>query len=330
MALTNSQYDLIMRRYNDIQLLQRHAQEERIREACEKLPRLAEINAEVSAAALSEARRRLSGQEAGNGPSLDEKLTDLAEERRALLLSAGYPEDYLELRYNCPLCRDTGYVGGRKCVCFQKEAIRILCEQSNLSQIPGETDFSRFSIEYYPEGMINPVSRLSARQEAEKALRQANAFVRNFFDEPGRNLYFYGDVGVGKTFLSCCIGRELLKQGASVLYLSAIDLFELLGQETFSGEDSTDFRDTVFDCDLLIVDDLGTELTNSFVSSRLFLCVNERILRGRSTILSTNLSLEKFADTFSERTFSRIMGAYDLIHLSGKDIRIQKKIAGGQ
>ena len=121
------------------------------------------------------------------------------------------------------------------------------------------------------------------------------------------NLFLYGSTGVGKTFLSHCIASELLKTAHCVLYFSAFDLFDRLAQTAFSRKSETDPGDDfILDCDLLIIDDLGTELTNSFVSSQLFLCINERISRRKSTIISTNLKLEDFSATYSERTFSRI------------------------
>ena len=157
----------------------------------------------------------------------------------------------------------------------------------------------------------------------------SQAFVRNF-GSSFENLFFYGDTGVGKTFLSHCIARELIEQSFCVIYFTAFDLFDLFARYTFSSsEEAKDAHANIFDCDLLIIDDLGTELTNSFVSSQLFLCINERILRKKSTIISTNLPLDRFMETYSERTFSRISSNYTIIKLFGNDIRIQKKLLGG-
>ena len=124
--------------------------------------------------------------------------------------------------------------------------------------------------------------------------------------------------------------RELIEQSFCVIYFTAFDLFDLFARYTFSSsEEAKDAHANIFDCDLLIIDDLGTELTNSFVSSQLFLCINERILRKKSTIISTNLPLDRFMETYSERTFSRISSNYTIIKLFGNDIRIQKKLLGG-
>ena len=176
---------------------------------------------------------------------------------------------------------------------------------------------------------MNSDNGLNAHQTAELALQHAKHFVSDFTGS-FENLCFYGDTGVGKTFLSHCIAKELMDSGHSVLYLTAFDLFEVLEQNKFYTSDETrEAHLHLFECDLLIIDDLGTELTNSFVSSQLFLCINERILRKKSTIISMNLSLAQFAETYSERTFSRILSHYKMIRLFGNDIRIQKQLSGG-
>ena len=151
------------------------------------------------------------------------------------------------------------------------------------------------------------------------------------FDSRFQNLFFYGSTGVGKTFLSHCIANALLESSHCVLYFSAFDLFDSMAQTAFSRKSETDPGENfILDCDLLIIDDLGTELTNSFVSSQLFLCINERIARRKSTVISTNLTLEDFSATYSERTFSRLASNYQMLKLIGKDILIQKIFLGGK
>lgn len=150
------------------------------------------------------------------------------------------------------------------------------------------------------------------------------------FDTKGGNLLFYGETGVGKTFLTHCIAKELLESAHSVIYFTAFDLFELFSAATFRRSHEEDEvmqrHSSIFDCDLLIIDDLGTEMTNSFVSSQLFLCINERLMNGKSTIISTNLSLEALRDLYSERVFSRISSSFQMRKLIGKDIRLLKKL----
>lgn len=328
MALTNPQYDSIMRMYNQRQLRHRHEQEERRRIAYQKIPRLPEIDADIASISVKKARDMLNG-----GPyaslDLEAAIRDLAAERKALLAANGFPEDYLEPSWDCPLCRDTGYIEGRKCTCFQKAEAELLYAQSRLDEVLDRENFDTFCLDYYSDTLKNPATNLSSRQTARAALARCRSFADNFGS--GDNLFLYGDTGVGKTFLSHCIAKELLDRSFCVIYFTAFDLFELFARHTFAGsEEAKDVHSSIFTCDLLIIDDLGTELTNSFVASQLFLCINERLLRRKSTIISTNLTLDRFAETYSERTFSRISSNYTIIKLFGNDIRIQKKLLGGK
>lgn len=328
MPLQNFQYDTIMREYNKIQSRNRHILEQHKAEAYEKIPRLREIDDEVATLSARKARALLNREESST-EDLKAAISLLSQERKALLLCNSYPEDYLELPYNCPLCQDTGYIGSQKCTCFKKAEIELLYAQSNLKEIIKKENFDHFSFDYYSDTMKNEATGLTERETARRAYDIARGFVRDF-DSSFNNLFLYGDTGVGKTFLSHCIARELLESAHCVMYFSAFDLFDLLAGSTFSRKGSTEGEEFVFDSDLLIIDDLGTELTNSFVSSQLFLCINERIMRKKSTIISTNLKLENFSETYSERTFSRIASNYHMVKLVGKDIRIQKIFLGGK
>ena len=329
MALQNFQYYKIMRDYNRKQAENYHRYEQRIAETHEKFPRLKEIDEEVASLSASKARALLTGTASGTA-DLKKSIAALRRERETLLAANGYPEDYLEMTYSCPLCQDTGYVEDKKCSCFKKAEVELLYAQSNLREILQKENFEHFSFDYYSDTIKNDATGLSSLETAQRAYDTAKDFVNNF-DRKFQNLFIYGNTGVGKTFLSHCIAHELLDTSHCVLYFSAYDLFDMLAQSAFSRKsDSLQEEDIIFDCDLLIIDDLGTELTNSFVSSQLFLCINERIMRRKSTIISTNLQLENFSDTYSERTFSRIVSNYQMVKLIGKDIRIQKIFSGGK
>ena len=329
MALQNFQYDTIMREYSRRQSRTRRELEERRQEAFRRIPRLAQIDEEVASLSAAGARSLLTGA-GGSVEDLRKKIAVLSEERVSLLKENGYPDDYLEPRYVCPLCQDTGYIGSRKCSCFKKAEIELLYTQSNLSEVLEKENFEHFSFDWYSDTIKNEATGQSALETARHAYNAAREFVRTF-DSEFRNLFLYGSTGVGKTFLSHCIARELLKTAHCVLYFSAYDLFDRLARTTFSRrDDNSGEEDFIYDCDLLIIDDLGTELTNSFVSSELFFCINERIARRKSTVISTNLSIEDFSAAYSERTFSRIASNYQMLKLVGKDIRIQKIFLGGK
>lgn len=327
MSLQNFQYDIIMREYSRRQSQVQNELEEHRKEAFQKVPRLLEIDQTVASLSAEKIRTMLQGHH-GSLEDLKEEIAVLADERKALLRKNGFSPDYLEPHYYCPLCQDTGYVDGHKCSCFKKAEIELLYTQSNLTEILQKENFEHFSFDYYSDTMKNEATGLTERETARRAYDIARGFVRDF-DDSFENLFLYGDTGVGKTFLSHCIAHELLESAHCVMYFSAFDLFDLLADSKFS-RDKTEGQEFVFDSDLLIIDDLGTELTNSFVSSQLFLCINERIMRRKSTIISTNLKLENFSDTYSERTFSRIASNYRMVKLEGKDIRIQKIFLGGK
>lgn len=328
MALKNTQYEAIIREYNRKQLDNRREQEQRIQLAHERLPELTEIDREIASLSVQGARALINGESA----SLDELKLEIAaygRRREILLKEGGFPADFLEMHYNCPDCRDTGYIENQKCHCFKQAEINLLYTQSNLSSILETENFGTFSYDYYPENLRDPATGRSALENIRRIVEESLCFIQNF-DKEGGNLLFYGATGVGKTFLTHCIAKELLESTHSVIYFTAFDLFELLSQAVFrhgqSEEELHQMHSSIFDCDLLIIDDLGTEVTNSFVSSQLFLCINERLMNNRSTIISTNLSLESLRDLYSERVFSRISSNFRLRRIIGEDIRLLKKL----
>ncbi len=322
MALSNSQYEAIRKEYQRTRDENRILAEARLREVCEAVPEYLPLSESVSTLSVARARRMLEGDEDALS-GLHQELAELACRRKCLLAEHGFPEDYLEPIYRCPDCQDTGYVTSdqglkTKCHCFRQQEISLLYAQSHIQELIERENFSVLSYEYYQGEDL---------RRFEAAVGISRKFIREF-GEVCRNLFFYGTVGTGKSFLSGCIARELLQRGCSVLYFSAAGLFDTLARYTFDGrlKDSLqDFCEDLYGCDLLIVDDLGTEITNSFVTSALFSCLNERHLRGRSTLISTNISLEELRDRYSDRIFSRISSGFTLCKLTGPDIRILKK-----
>ncbi len=326
MPLQNYQYDTIMREYSKTQSQNRRILEERTQEIYKKIPRIHEIDEEVATLSAKKARALLSGESSGL-EDLKAAISLLSQERNALLVCNSYPEDYLELPYKCPVCQDTGYVGSQKCTCFKKAEIELLYTQSNLKEILKKENFSNFALDYYSTNFIDPKTGRSSRQVIEDALRICRNFVTSFGTD-FQNLFLYGDVGVGKTFLSNCIAKELMDKEYSVLYFSASKFFSSLAKHAFDKQDvdAQNMFELIYNCDCLIIDDLGTEYTNNFIASQFFTCINERLLNSRSTIISTNLSLDTLADLYTERSFSRITSNYIMLKLIGDDIRIKKKL----
>ena len=328
MALSNEQYDALMREYNHKQARNNQIVSYRTKELYSAVPVLSQLDEEVSSISVSSITAIFNGKDIATASAESkEKLEGLRKRRVELIKSAGFPEDYLEPPYDCPDCKDTGYINGKRCHCFTQAAINIVYKQSNISNILSKENFDYFDLNVYDEDYYDPSSNLSARANAKIALERCQNFVQNF-REKGGNLLLLGRTGCGKTFLSNCVAKALLDKGISVIYFTASELFRVFEEQTFKKNATmADIHDHIFDCDLLIIDDLGTEFQNSFTTARLFQCLNERLLRNKSTIISTNLSLEELRDTYSERITSRVFSNYEAIKLIGNDIRIKKVIS---
>ena len=325
MALSNSQHDHFMRMYEQRQLDNENRLRSRFEEVYRCLPQMKELDDRVSALSLEKAKKLLSGDESAL-QSLKSELKSISLQKHQLLTSAGFAPDYLELQYTCPDCQDTGYIDNKKCHCFKKAIIDFLYTQSNLQEILAKENFDTFSLEYYSKNHIDPLTGRSSLAAMKTALSSCRHFTDSFGKE-FHNLLLYGDTGVGKTFLSHCIAKELIDQSFSVIYFTASQLFDIFVKNRFEKDPDVQMDyEHIYDCDLLIIDDLGTEFTNSFTAAQLFVCLNERILRRKSTIISTNLDLDGLKNLYSERVFSRITSAYTVLRITGDDIRIQKKL----
>jgi DNA replication protein DnaC len=325
MPLKNSQYDAIMREYNQKQLYHKHILDEHIQELYGQYKAFQEIDEQISSLSVSCGRALLAGDPNATA-TLKSDIAKLSAERSSLLERLGYPTDYLEMQYDCEDCKDTGYIDNQKCHCFKKSTIDLLYTQSNIKDTLEKENFNTFSYDYFSNDKVDSATGMTPLANMKQIVMEVQTYIDTFDDEL-QNFFFYGLPGVGKTFLSNCIAKELLDTNHSVIYFTSFQLFDLLAKNTFTKDvNVSDIEHHVFDCDLLIIDDLGTELTNSFVSSQLFLCINERLLRSKSTIISTNLSLDRFYETYSERTFSRISSNYTMRKFSGDDIRLKKKL----
>ena len=317
MALTNKQYDSIIRTYEKRQIAHQHELREHLNQVREQLPEYAELEKQESALFLQKAEYLLD-EEKSRAMEISEDIALLRAKKANLLDRAGFPKDYLTLHYTCPDGKDTGYIDGQKCHCFRQASVALLYEQSGIQELLKQDNFDSLSYEYY-EG--------EDLERFRNAVTTCRNFIKNFQSDY-HNLFFYGTVGTGKSFLSGCVAKELIEKGNLVIYFSATQLFNELSKSTFdyrNREDLSVLQDDLFNCDLLIIDDLGTELTNTFVASQLFSCLNERHLRKKATIISTNLSLQELRDRYSDRIFSRITSNYEVCKLTGPDIRMYKK-----
>ena len=322
MNLSAAHYDAIMREYDDQRLANMRALNARTQEVYDRFPEIKQIDGQISDLAENFASS-FTTEGIMTFEEYRRKLADLRMEKEALMKCYHISPETLQMQYRCPDCQDTGYIDNEKCHCFRQRIIDEMYQQSNLREILKEENFSTLSYKYYDQENL---------EKMKVAVETCKKFTENF-DKGFENILLCGTVGIGKTFLSNCIAKEILDQGHSVLYLSSFQLFDLMAKNSFSGnapkEDSvTKQYPHIFDSDLLIIDDLGTELANSFTMAGFFLVINERLLRKKSTLISTNLSPEKILTTYTERTASRIISNYKMLKLSGSDIRLKKKLGG--
>lgn len=323
MALTNEQYDRLQREYSRKLAWDREQQQLRIREAFSRIPPLKEMEETMADISFQRAKAMLAGNTA-EAEKLSKQSKSLREEKEVLLAGGGFPPDYLELQYQCPLCKDTGYIQGKKCSCMKKAIIDMLYDQSAIRENLERENFDTFSYEFYDKTVKDAGTGLSSYGTMKKNVEISWDFIHNFGNPP-QNLLLMGQAGTGKTFLSNCIAKELLERYHSVIYLSSSQFFDILAQQAFDREEQEDTGRYILTCDLLIIDDLGTELNNSFVGSRLFYCINERILRKKSTLISTNLGMNDMLRLYTERVTSRLVGNYRILQFPDQDIRIMKK-----
>ncbi len=320
--------DRIRRIYDRRRILNRHEEEERYRRVCEAIPEFESLNLKRSDIIKDNIKRIVLGDTAAlNDTNLS--ISGIEEEKHMLLEKAGFPSDYLDRIYTCSDCKDTGYIGDKRCHCFQEELLNILCSQSDLKTATQHENFANFNIEYYPDDYLMEGTDITPRDNIRKILTMCRDFIDNFSEIPD-NLLIYGHSGVGKTFLSNCIAKEILDRGYTVIYLTSYQLFDILETKVFHREELDNMASGILsmlgECDLLIIDDLGTEMINKFTEVQLFMCMQERINNNLSTIISTNLSFDDINSTYSERIFSRLMGHYRLVKMTGHDIRIKKAL----
>ena len=321
--MDNAAFQKILATYEQDRFQNNHILEQRRQEVYQLIPEYREIEDSISAYSVGRIRQMLltdSDEEASlQKADTSVHAQEIAKKRnqlQSLLKKHSLSPDYLDPIYTCPICRDTGYIDGReKCKCLKQKVAASLYAHSGLQELLETENFDHLSQAYYSgEDLVN----------FEKNYQHAMQFINNFSSDY-RNLYFYGTVGTGKSFLSCCIAKELMDRGYQVIYYSAGQLFDKFTSYRFRQELIEDWEQTIFHCDLLIIDDLATESSSDYAKSKLFSLLNDRYVSRLSTIISSNVTLNELDEHYSERIFSRIISHYDLMKFTGPDIRIQKK-----
>lgn len=286
-----------------------------------KYPEILELDTTIQKLCLNLSMAALRGITDQNElNNIKEEITDLRAKKYEMLVSHGYNPDYLNLHYNCPKCKDTGFIGIGKCSCFKSKLIKLYYKDSDLEEAVKTNNFKNFNINLYSNHKLND-ERYTPRKNIEDILEYITGEYLPNFKNSNTNLLFYGNSGTGKTFLSWCIAKELLDKGFLVVYKTSDDLLRALKDIKFNND--TDLENLLINCDLLIIDDLGSEQITDFSSTELFTLINKKILKNKKMLISTNLSLPLISKRYSERISSRIIGEFKLFKFFAEDIRIQ-------
>lgn len=238
--------------------------------------------------------------------------------KKQFLVSHGYPTDYCDIKYHCDKCSDTGYVGIDLCECLKKEIVSATLENSGLYSLIANQTFDTFSLDFYTG---------NERFFMEQNLKILKEFASSFVPAKSDSYIFIGATGLGKTHLSSAVAQAVIAKGYYVVYESALTLFSDYEEKKFNRNSYYDAEyefDKYTECDLLLIDDLGCEMTNSFIVSCLYNVINQRMIQHKSTIISTNLPREELRKRYSDRIISRIFGDYKPLVFKGSDIREQK------
>ena len=244
------------------------------------------------------------------------------QQERTLLAAEFFEEGYLDDSPLCDRCGGSGYLGSQMCECLTE-----LCRQEQKKELTilsgGKENFSQFRLDYYPD-RIDPKIGFSPRQVMEKNFRTCRTYA-SLFSQSSGNLLFIGGTGLGKTFLSACIARTVADRGYSVVYETASHLFTNLERAKFNGdEDARRESEKYLKCDLLIVDDLGTEMPGQFVTAALYSLINDRLLANMPMVISTNLNVDELNRRYSPQIASRLHGSFNRLTFLGEDIRVMK------
>lgn len=310
--------------YENIRESEEKSLQARREEVMTKVPEIFNIEKQISKLCLKLSMNILNniGNKEEYLKTLKEKITNLRVKKSELLVSNGYKIDFLDIHYKCPKCKDTGFIGTKKCDCYKQKLINLYYQNSDLKNLLAKNNFDEFNFELFsPQRSDNEYK--SPRKNMQKIVSDCWTYIENF-STSNENIMFFGNPGTGKTFLSNCIAKELLDKGYLVVYRTAELLIQDLKSIRFNND--SELKDLIINCDLLIIDDLGSEQITDFSKTELFNFLNAKLLKQKKMLISTNCSLETLLKNYSERISSRLLGEFTLYKFYGEDIRIKKNI----
>ncbi len=315
-------YKKILREYEKKSQDLKNNQLDKIEYIYKKIPKIKEIDMEIKNAGIENGLKVLRGEKIDIS-----YIKDLEAYKKSVLIDHGIDPESLEPRYECEICKDTGFVSGEQCVCFRRRLINEYYKMSNIESLLERENFDTFDLNIFSED-IDKGEEVSARENIIEIFNASRRFIEDFDIDNTKNLLFYGTTGLGKTFMINSIARELLDLGYTVVYQTAHSLFETVEDYRFNrNKDDSDIYlkyEYLLKADLLIIDDLGTENINSFTQSELFNIINSRNLSNGKMVISTNLTPIDIKNQYSDRIFSRIADSFNIYRFIGEDLRMRR------
>lgn len=317
--MDNEVFNGIISEYENQRAKNKREREERIANVYKSFPEIREIDEKIAETGSSSLRAIFANPDDSSiKEDLKRNLSILKQRKKEILEKNNIPIDFDKERFRCLLCKDTGHVEGNgRCSCFKQKMIDYLYKQSNLNELLKSNNFDNFNIDFFSKEKVNGMNRTPYEN-----MKNIKAFCEDFienFDKPSKNLAFYGDTGLGKTFISSCIAKALMDKGKTVLYIRASKLFKMFDDEKF-GRLSDDI-DLIYESDLLIIDDLGAEPVSKNNNSYILDLINERISSEKKIIISTNLDYKNLEEKYTKRFSSRLLDSFEFIYFYGEDIR---------
>jgi len=291
----------------------------------EKYPALAELDKEIASIGASMSISIIKNPEKADEIKKEsyEKMKAISIKRDQILKEIGISNEQLEPDYECPICKDTGFIDSEKCKCFTQRIIDEVYQLSSLKENIKHCTFENFDFTLFSDEpyMTDKGPKPSPLENMKVIYKRCKEFVENF-DTATRGLFFVGKTGLGKTYLSYCIANELMARGKTVIYQTAFTLFDIMHESRFDSEKSrSEILANILECDLLIIDDLGTEFSKKIAKTELFNILNTRLIHKRKTVISTNHSLSEINEMYEDRVISRMSESFDFYNFYGNDVR---------
>ena len=317
---TKAEREITARRLKAESISNRHMEEIEM-----KIPEISEINHQLADTSIELSRLILNktGDFAKNLSRIKDNNLEGQRIIAELLISNGYPYDYMKPKYFCPICNDRGYIDGKRCGCFNDLLEKYSVEKLNSYSQINLYSFDTFDLKYYPKSDENGISSYT---QMASTLSYCREYAKTF-SKSARSIFMLGMTGLGKTHLSLAIAKEVIEKGFNVAYDSIVNYLRMIEKEHFGKADS-DTLQTLLNVDLLIMDDLGSEYESSFYVSTIYNIINTRLNKGVPTIINSNLSPSELQKRYDERIVSRLIAMYDYLKFTGNDIRKIKKVNG--